>query len=805
MQTILDDLRFARRMFARRRRFAALLIATIAVGIGAATSIFSLVDVVLWKPLPYRDADRLYWIARTDESWRASPVLASRWDNLSHAWSDFRQWEGAQKSFEATGAWFATSSVLATDQGLEQIATARATASLAPLLGVSMPVGRWFLPGEDNPGGSRLAVLSFESWQARYGTDRSVIGRRITLNAQPHDVIGVLPRGFRVAGDSSLIEVWTPAGISLIDWQRGNFNFRVFGRLRPSVTVDDATREATRLLAVPDGPAQVGIRLEHLQSETVKTVRMPLTILLASAVLLLVIACGNVATLLVGETASRDVEISTRVSLGATRTRMTRQLLTENLLLATVGGAAGCAIAVALVRMLRFLAPPGIPRIETAHVDGRAIAFAIGITMATALVFSLAPLVAVLRTSPASTLRAGSSRLTRQRGYLERGGVVIQSALVVVLLAGAALLVRTHRELLAVDPGFRAANVLGVRLRFLPPVTRYRDAASRRALVDELAAKVAALPGVTAASGAFPVPFQGQSTTSINIAGSPVVAPTEEVAGTYIIASSRLLETMGIALRAGRLFDASDEGPGSSVIVSESLVRRYWPNESPVGQRIQVDDIWRTVVGVVADVRHRSVEEEPRPTFYLPAAQAEGRLLDAVVLRTSGDPREQIAAVRRIVAQTDPTLAIARVDRLSDLVDASLVAERFRTFVLGVFAATAVLLAAVGIVGVATNAATRRRRELAIRMAVGAAPAVAVRLAMAGTLAAALWGAAIGLALALAVTRSLRPFLYGVSPADPLTYVGILALLVVIAGIATWIPAKRSTRIDLMRTLSADS
>ena len=625
-------------MFARRRRFAALLIATIAVGIGAATSIFSLVDVVLWKPLPYRDADRLYWIARTDESWRASPVLASRWDNLSHAWSDFRQWEGAQKSFEATGAWFATSSVLATDQGLEQIATARATASLAPLLGVNMPVGRWFLPGEDNPGGSRLAVLSFESWQARYGTDQSVIGRRITLNAQPHNVIGVLPRGFRVAGDSSLIEVWTPAGISPTDWQRGNFNFRVFGRLRPSVTVDDATREATRLLAVPDGPARVGIRLEHLQSETVKAVRMPLTILLASAVLLLVIACGNVATLLVGETASRDVEISTRVSLGATRMRMARQLLTENLLLATVGGAAGCAIAVALVRVLRFLAPPGIPRIETAHVDGRAIAFAIGITMATALVFSLAPLVAVLRTSPASTLRAGSSRLTRQRGYLERGGVVVQSALVVVLLAGAALLVRTHRELLAVDPGFRAANLLGVRLRFLPPVTRYRDAASRRALVDELAAKVAALPGVTAASGAFPVPFQGQSTTSINIAGSPVVAPTEEVAGTYIIASSRLFETMGIALRAGRLFDASDEGPGSSVIVSESLVRRYWPNASPIGQRIQVDDIWRTVVGVVADVRHRSVEEEPRPTFYLPAAQAEGRLLDAVVLRHVGRP-----------------------------------------------------------------------------------------------------------------------------------------------------------------------
>ncbi|HUQ81473.1 MAG TPA: ABC transporter permease [Gemmatimonadaceae bacterium] len=804
MHTLLDDLRFARRMFARRRRFALLLVATIAVGIGAATSIFSLVDVVLWKPLPYRDAERLYWIARTDSSWRASPVLSAFWDNLGHTLTDYRTWAEAQHSFDATGAWFATNGVLATGDGVEQISTARATASLASLLGIRPALGRWFLPGEDARGGARLAVLSFETWQTRFGSDPAILGRRLTLNGNPTEIVGVLPNGFRIAGDTAVVELWTPAGVAAGDWQPGNYNFRVFGRLRPGVSVDAATREAMRLLAVSDQPGRNGVRLENLQQETVKGVRTPLTLLLVAAALLLAIACGNVATLLVGETSARDVEISTRVSLGATSSRVVRQLLTENFLMAATGGTLGCVLAVILVRVLRVMAPAGIPRIESAHVDARGVAFAVAITLLTALVFSLAPLVAVLRTSPASTMRAGSSRITRQRGSLERGGVFVQSALVVVLLAGAVLLVRTHQALIAVDPGFRAANVLSVRLRFLPPVTRYRDATSRRVVLDELAAKLRALPGVASAAAAFAVPFQGASTTDIHIAGSPAVTERDEVAGTYVIAAPRFFETMGIQLRAGRRFEPVDDGPGSVTVVSEGMARRYWPNASAVGQRILVDGVWRTVVGVAADVRHRSVDEETRSTFYLPAAQAGERLLDAVVLRTTGDPREQIAAVRRLVAAQDPTLAIARADRLSDLVEATLVAERFRALLLTVFAGTAVLLAAIGIVGVATNAATRRRRELAIRMAVGATPAMAVRLIVTGTLGTALVGAGVGLVAALGATRALRPFLYGISSSDPTAYAVVVLLIVAVATGATWLPARHTTRIDLMRTLSAD-
>jgi hypothetical protein len=321
-------------------------------------------------------------------------------------------------------------------------------------------------------------------------------------------------------------------------------------------------------------------------------------------------------------------------------------------------------------------------------------------------------------------------------------------------------------------------------------------------LLNDLAARFAALPGVEAASAAVAVPFQSLSSTSIHIGGSSAVSEQEEISGTYIVASSEFFQTMGIALRAGRLLEPVDDAPGSAVVVSETMAHRFWPNASAVGQRILVDDEWRDVVGVVADVRHRSVDEDLRSTFYLPAAQAKERVMDAVVLRTRGDPRAQIAAVRRIVAQADPALAISRVDRLSDLVDATLVAERFRMMLLAVFSVAAVLLTSIGIVGVALNTVTRRTRELAIRMAVGAAPATAIRLAMSATLRASLGGAAVGVVLALGLTRALRPFLFGVSSGDPLTYAAVIALVAVVAGIATWIPARRSARIDLMRTLS---
>lgn len=799
-----SDLRFAARRFARRRRFALLLVATLALGIGSATAIFSIVDGVLWKPLPYAGADRLYWIARTNAAWRASPVLAARWNDLPHALPHYTEWAAVQQSFDAVGAWFLTSAVLAGERGAEQVVGARGTSSLMPLLGVQPALGRWFLPGEDGATAVRQVVLSHAAWQSRFGGDPAVLGRTVILNGAPHDVVGVLPQRFRMLGEITPVEFWAPAGSAPgVDWTRSNHNFSVIGRLRPEVTVDAATREAARALAVDERGEGVGIRMEQVQSEITRRVQAPLRLLLWSALLLLLIACANVAILLLGEGNARDGEIATRIAIGAGRGRIVRQLLTENGLLGAAGGGIGVALAAVAVRVLATLAPDDIPRIEAAQLDLRGAAFAVTVTILTALVFSLAPALSVLRKAPGDVLRAGTSRLTSQRGLLQRWGVFVQSALVMVLLLGAALLARTHQTLLAVDPGFRAPQVLSVSLRLFGSGSRYRDAASRRVLFSELASRAAALPGVESASAGSVAPFQGKQGTTIHVAASPVVSTTEDVNGTYTIVAQDWFETLGIALRAGRFFDARDDAPGASAIVSERLARRFWPTGSAIGQRIQVDGTWREIVGVVGDVRHETLDEEPHATFYLPAAQTE-RMLETLVLRTAGDPVASLSAVRAMIAAVDPAIPIMRADRLSELVSRTLVAERFRTMLLACFALAAMVIAAVGIYGVAAGAVARRTRELAIRMAVGATPASVLRLMVLGLLALAGGGVIAGLFAARLATHALQPFLHGVSAGDALSHVLVMLLVLVVAAVAAWVPARRATRIELMTTLRTE-
>lgn len=804
MGRFVDDLRFAARLFVRRRRFALLLVATLALGIGSATAIFSLVDGVLWKPLPYSGADRLYWIARTNEAWRASPVLASRWNDLPHALPHYTQWAAAQRSFEAVGAWFLTTSVLGGESGAEQVVVARGTSSLMPLLGVRPALGRWFQPGEDGATAVRQVVLSHAAWQSRFGGDSAVLGRTVALNGAPHVVVGVLPSRFRMIGEVTRIEFWAPAGsVPGVDWTRNNHNFSVIGRLRPGVTVDAATDEAGQLLAQDERGEGVGIRLDHVQRELTRHVQAPLRLLVGSALLLLVIACGNVAILLLGEGSARDGEIATRIAIGARRGRIVRQLLTENFLLGASGGAIGVALAAVAVRALRALAPADIPRIESAHLDFRGTAFALALTVVTALVFSLSPVMTVLRRAPGDVLRASASRLTSERGLLQRWGVFVQCALVMVLLMGAALLVRTHQALLAVDPGFRSEQVLSVGLRLFGSGSRYRDAASRRVLFSELAARASALPGVESASSGSAAPFQGKQGTTIHVAGSPVVSAEDDVNGTYTIVARGFFETLGMERRAGRLFDARDDAPGTVAIVSETFARRFWPTAGAVGQRIQIDGTWRDIVGVVSDVRHETLDEDPHATFYLPAAQTE-RMLEALVLRTAGDPLGSLATVRAIIAEVDPSIPIARADRLSDLVSNTLVAERFRTVLLVFFALSATVIAAVGIYGVAASAVSRRTRELAIRMAVGATPVSVLRLMVLGMFGLAAGGAAAGLLAGRMATRALQPFLHGVSAADALSHATVVLLVLAVAVAAAWFPARRATRIELMKTLRTE-
>jgi predicted permease len=798
---MLDDLRFATRLFIRRRRFALLLIATLALGIGSATAIFSLVDGVLWKPLAFRGADRLFWIARTSEAWRASPVLAHRWDDLAHALPHYVEWTAAQRSFEDVGAWFLTTGVLTAAAGAEQVAVGRGTSSLMPMLGVRPALGRWFLPGEDGASVERRAVLSHAAWQTRFGGDSSVLGRTVILNGEPHEVVGVLPERFRMIGETAPVEFWAPAGSSPgVDWTRNNHNFSVIGRLRAGITVAAATAETARLLGVDERNEGIAIRMQHLQSETTRRVRAPLGLLLWASLLLLAIACGNVATMLLGEACARDGEIATRVSLGAGRARLARQLLTENFLLAATGALIGVTVAAVAIGLLRAAAPSDIPRIESAHLDARGVAFAVGLTLLTTLVCSMAPVVAVLRRAPGEVLRGASSALTSRRGLVQRWGVAVQCALVTVLLAGAGLLVRTHQALLSVDPGFRAHETLAVSLRLFGAGSRYRDAAARRALFDRLVAEARALPGVAAAAGASVAPFQGRQGTTIQVAASPIVSSDEDVLGTYTIAARGFFETLGVTIRAGRAFGEADEAPGTVAIVSEAFARRFWPEASAIGQRVRVDGVWREVVGVVADVRHQTLDEVPAATFYLPAAQSE-RLLETLVVRAVGDPLALLPSVRAMIASVDPTIPVMRADRLSDLVTRTLAGQRFRMTLVVFFALSATVIAAVGIFGVTAGAVARRTRELAIRMAVGATPGFVRRSLVTGMLGVAVAGTIAGGLVAGAATRALRPFLYGVAATDMLSYAAVLMLVLAVAAAAAWLPARRVARIELMKAL----
>ncbi|NOT09183.1 MAG: ABC transporter permease [Gemmatimonadales bacterium] len=807
MQSFRDDLRFGLRILARRPRFSLLLIATIALGIGSATSMFSLVDGVLLKPLPYRDQDRLVSVWRTSQFWRHSPVLSRsslKWDALPVALPDYFDWAASQRSFEATAAWVSGTGVLTGPGGAEEVRVGRATASLMPLLGVRPALGRWFLPGDDGVGAARLIVLSFEAWRTRFGGDSSVVGRSLTLRGEPHLVVGVLPETFRMAGEPEPSEVWTAAGSASYDLERNNWNYNALGLLKPGVSPETAVAEAAQTLATGSREANdtVAIRLSDLKLDTTRAVRAPLLLLLWASVLLLVIASANVATLLLGEAGGRDGEIAARIALGASRHRLVRQLLTENAILAGLGAAVGILVAMLAVRVLTALAPQGIPRLEFARVDGRAAAVALVVTGFTAMLFSLAPIMALARTSPAAILQAGSTRLSRQRGAVQRFGVLAQCALVVVLLVGAALLVRTHQRLRAVDPGFAGSEILSVRLN--PPSAAYGNAAARRQFFTQVAERVSGVPGVRAVAVASGVPFQGsRSSTTIEAAESRAVPPGEQTDAAWRVASPGFFETAGIPLRVGRLFGREDAGPGDAVIVNEAMARRFWPDRPALGMKIRVDKTWLTIVGVVGDVRHSSLDEEPTATFYLPLAQTD-RWSDAVVVRFSGDPAALTGPIRGVVRGIDPSVVVSRIDRLSDRIELTLVAERFRMILITFFAIAAALLAAVGVYGVATGTVVRRLRELGIRMAVGATPHGILRLVMGGILGVAGAGVLAGAAAAAAATRLVKPFLYGVSPVDPVSFGLVGGLVFLVALGAAWAPALRASRIQPMRVLRGE-
>jgi putative ABC transport system permease protein len=793
------DLRFALRTLARRRAFAVTATLTIALGIAATTSIYGIVNAVLLRPLPYRQSGQLVQVRQIFPKWRNNPVLDYMWDKIPLGVDEFERLRDRNTSFQNVGIWGRSSRLLTGSGAPARARLVLASASLLPTLGIRPIRGRGIGPGEDLLGGPKVVVIGFEEWKQRFGGNEGVLGKTIELDDVPFQIVGVLPEGFRLELRDSPIDYMVPVGQSENDRGHGNRNYSAVARLKPGVTMARAELETRQLL--DDAKIPKTARLADWHVEQTRTSRSQLFILLGAAGLLLMIACVNVATLMLGEAASRETEIAARIALGAGRLRLVRQLLTEALVIAVIGCALGALVSHWGTKALVAIAPPRIPGLDLVHVDWRVLGFAIGVSLFTGIVFGLAPAMTLSGMAPGSLLRGGGQSVAG-RGRLQFSFIAVQIALSVVLLSGAGLLGESLMRLSAVDPGFRSDHMLIVPVS--APRSIGADTLRMANLHRDAAARFAALPGVTAVAASTIIPFGGGSSSSgIQIVGR-VLPPGErgpEVQERTV--SPNFFDFMGIPVVAGRALSETDRGGTEPVVVvNEAMVRRDFPDGHFIGARVKFQGVERTIVGVASDVRFRSLSTNPEPTVYAPAAQrgASGSFL----LRTSLPPAHLGPAVRRAIVAIDSRLTVGQLDTMDELVRQSFAEERFRTALVSLFGVMAAALAAVGMYGVAARAAARRTRELGIRVALGASASNVIGLIVRSTLGGVAVGIIAGLAAALVGARWAQSLLYQVDARNPVIYGAIVLLLGSVALAASVIPARRASRVHPSVALRLD-
>jgi len=794
MESFGTDLRFAWRSLWKHPSLTLIAVAALALGIGANTAIFSVVQAVLLKPLPFPDPERVI---------RLIDVAPDRLRAGATSPPDFADWREQNRVFSHLAA-IGIENVNLTGEGEpERLYAGKVSGDFFGALGMKPLLGRPLLPAEDVVGGPNVAVLSTRLWQRRFGGDPGIVGRRLMLNGEPTLVVGVMPAALDLPKGA---ELWQPLRLTISEDQRGGHYLRVLGRLAPGVSLARAQTEmsgiAARLgKAHPDTNTDWGIRLAPLQETLVENIRPALFVLLGAVGLVLLIACANVANLLLSRLAAREREVAVRTALGAGRGRLIRQFLTESTLLSLAGGLLGTLLAAVGTPLLLALFGDRIPRAQEVGVDATVFAFTLGLSLLTGLLFGLLPALHASSPDLQSTLRDGAKGAGDRRGRRTRSSLVFaEVSLAIILLVSAGLLLRSLRELQSVQPGFRPDHALSVQVA-LPDGT-YGSEEKQSAFYRALLPRLAALPGVQHAAAGFPLPLSGNRyRLAFQAEGQPAEV-TQLPRANMAFVSPDYFVTLGIPLRQGRVFDGRDGLGGDKVgLVNRSLADSIWPGQNAIGKRFTFDvpansdSNWFRVVGVVGDVRHLELKEESGNQAYLPLFQSPSDEA-ALVIRTTGNPAGLATAVARAVREIDPGLPVAGVKTLDALLYDSVAEPRAQTFLLSLLAALALALSAVGVYGVLSYSVAERTREIGLRMALGAGAGQILRQLLREGLGIVLAGTAAGLLGALFLARVLGSLLYGVSTHDPLTFVGVPLVLLAVALFATWLPARRATKVE---------
>ena len=809
MQKVANDVRFALRMLAKRPGSSAIIVAVLALGIGANSAIFSVVNAVLLRPLPYPEPSRLVML------WEHNRQRGNERNVVGPA--NFMEWRDRSASFEELAAFYSFTLPVAGGTGEpEQVTAQYGTTNLLPMLGVSPMLGRGFEPADVADGSPAVVLLSNGFWQRRFGGDPGVLGRTIKLNGAPATVVGVLPPDFRfylkennLAGARP--EVWSPLSFDEGDRVPHGRYACAIGRLAPGVSLDAARSEMSGLSSElaqrwPDFDANWGVTLVPLPDQMVGEVRRPLWVLFGAVGFVLLIACANVANLSLARASARRNEMAVRAALGAARGRLFRQLITESALLGAIGGGAGLLLASWGVDLLLALSPKNMIGVEHVDLDGRVAAFTTAATLLTCVAFGLLPALEASRVDLNEAIREGGTRsATERRGRRTRDlFVVVQVALALVLLVGSGLLVKSLGRLQSVDPGFASDRLLTAKVKL--PAAVYEDEAKSLPFFRDALERVRAIPGVRSASAINFLPFDGPgSATSLTIEGAPPTAPGEKLTTEVRVVDPAYFATMGVPLLSGRTFTEQETRESSGVVVvSREFANRYFPGEDPIGKRVTIsmkaENPPSTVVGVVGDVRLQGFDADVRPTAYWPPAELPYTFATLVV-RTEGDPRGAVADVREAVGSIDPEVPISSVRTMDERLADSVERSRFDALLLTIFAGVALLIAVVGVYGVVSYTVSRRTQEIGVRMALGATRGGVLRMVLRRGLLLALAGVAVGLVVALGLTRLMTGLLFEVSATDPATYAVVAAALATTALLACLLPARRAASVEPVSAL----